>query len=159
MTAPHSLPDRDSALLEDRQALMHICAEATEAELERALVACEGAFAAEDVRSPEIGLIMLRGRVGGDGAPFNVGEATVTRAVMKLADGTVGYSYLLGRSARRARFAAIVDALGRNEASRTRIEEVLVVPVRSRLAAELRKQREEAAATRVNFFTLVRGED
>ena len=138
---------------------MRICAEATEAELERALGACGGAPEAEDVRAPETGLVMLRGRIGGDGAPFNVGEATVTRAVVRLGDGTVGYSYLLGRSTRRARLAAIIEALGQHPKHRATLDEVLMVPVRARADAALQAQREQSAATRVNFFTLVRGED
>lgn len=151
--------DRDPARIADRQALMRICAEATEAEMERALLACGDVFVAEDVRSPETGLIMLRGRIGGDGAPFNMGEATITRAVVRLTDGTLGYSYLLGRSARRARLAAIIDALGQDERHRAELDETFIAPVRARREAELTRQREETAATRVSFFTLVRGED
>jgi alpha-D-ribose 1-methylphosphonate 5-triphosphate synthase subunit PhnG len=142
-----------------RQALMRICAQASEAELGAALAAFGDDITAQDVRPPETGLIMLRGRIGGDGAPFNVGEATVTRAVIQLRDGTLGYSYLLGRSPTRARLAAIIDALGQDAARRAVLETALVVPVRERRAAERRRDNEEAAATRVNFFTLVRGED
>jgi alpha-D-ribose 1-methylphosphonate 5-triphosphate synthase subunit PhnG len=155
--AHHSETDGNPASPADRQALMRICAEATESELERALTTFGGLFAAEDIRPPETGLVMLRGRIGGDGAPFNVGEATVTRAVIRLSDGKLGYSYCLGRSARRAWMAAIVDALGQDATSRAQIDAALVVPVKARRDAE--RQREETAATRVNFFTLVRGED
>ena len=35
----------------------------------------------ENLREPENGLVMVRGRTGGDGAPFNLGEATVSRRV------------------------------------------------------------------------------
>lgn len=138
---------------------MRICAEATAEELRRALGACGDVLEAEDVRPPEAGLIMLRGRIGGDGAAFNIGEATVTRAVVRLPGGTLGYSYLLGRSAERARLAAIVDALAQDEGWRERLDETLVAPVTVRREAALAEQREQAAATRVNFFTLVRGED
>ena len=153
------MSDKSVAPTNDRQALMRICAEATAEELRRALDECGGVPEAEDVRPPEAGLVMLRGRIGGDGAPFNVGEATVTRAVVRLASGTIGYSYLMGRSAERARLAAIVDALGQDDAWRAKLDEVLVTPVSARREAELALQRERAAATRVNFFTLVRGED
>jgi alpha-D-ribose 1-methylphosphonate 5-triphosphate synthase subunit PhnG len=148
-----------SANIAARQALMRICAEATVEELLRSVGEFGDLAKAQDVRLPEAGLVMLRGRIGGDGAPFNVGEATVTRAVVRLENGTLGYSYLLGRSAERARLAAIVDALGQDVAWRERLETVLVAPVTARRDAEARTQREEAAATRVNFFTLVRGED
>jgi alpha-D-ribose 1-methylphosphonate 5-triphosphate synthase subunit PhnG len=157
--ARHSPNDHISDGTAARQALMRICAEATEAELEQALAACGSIFAAEDVRAPETGLVMLRGRIGGDGAPFNVGEATVTRAVVRLTDGTLGYSYCLGRSERRARLAAIVDALGQDPRHKERLDEVLVALVRARCDASRQAAREETAATRVNFFTLVRGED
>jgi alpha-D-ribose 1-methylphosphonate 5-triphosphate synthase subunit PhnG len=153
------MSDKSPPLTTARQALMRICAEATSEELRRALDDYGGIREAEDVRPPEAGLVMLRGRIGGDGAPFNVGEATVTRAVVRLASGTVGYSYLMGRSPERARLAAIVDALGQNDAWRAKLDDALVAPVRARREAELTQQREQAAATRVNFFTLVRGED
>ena len=39
----------------------------------------------DTLREPENGLVMVRGRIGGDGAPFNLGEATVSRAVIRLA--------------------------------------------------------------------------
>ena len=148
-----------STAISVRQALMRICADATVEELANALTSCGGVPALEDVRPPEAGLVMLRGRIGGDGAPFNIGEASVTRAVVRLEDGTLGYSYLLGRSAERAKLAAIVDALGQDEEWRARLDASLVAPVKARREAALAEQRAEAAATRVNFFTLVRGED
>jgi len=142
-----------------RQALMRVCAEATEADLEKAIADLGGEPAHEELRPPQTGLVMLRGRIGGSGAPFNLGEATVTRAVVKLQSGAVGYSYLLGRSPRRARLAALIDALGQDGDSRDRLETVLVAPVRARRTEERATVRAETAATRVDFFTLVRGED
>ncbi|MDX2204299.1 MAG: phosphonate C-P lyase system protein PhnG [Hyphomicrobiaceae bacterium] len=142
-----------------RQRLMKVCADATTAELDGALAALAPLPAIEVVRQPEIGLVMLQGRIGGDGQPFNVGEATVTRAVVRLATGELGFSYLLGRSHARARAAAIVDALGQTAAFAARLEAALVAPVSARLAAEKATRTAETAATRVQFFTLVRGED
>ena len=37
-----------------------------------------------ELRAAETGLVMLRGRIGGDGDPFNLGEATVTRAAVQI---------------------------------------------------------------------------
>jgi alpha-D-ribose 1-methylphosphonate 5-triphosphate synthase subunit PhnG len=148
-----------SAEIQARQNLMRICAAASEAELEDALTACGDIPQAEDIRPAEVGLVMLRGRMGGDGAAFNVGEATVTRAAVRLSDGATGFSYLLGRHPQRARLAAIVDALGQNAAWRKKLDAALVTPVNARLAEAARIKAEETAATRVNFFTVVRGED
>jgi alpha-D-ribose 1-methylphosphonate 5-triphosphate synthase subunit PhnG len=142
-----------------RQGLMRVCAEATEADLEKAIATLGGEPAFEELRAPQTGLVMLRGRIGGGGPPFNLGEATVTRAVVKLQSGAVGYSYLLGRSQRRARLAALIDALSQDPANRERLQTALVAPVRARCAEERATVRAETAATRVDFFTLVRGED
>src|SRR5258708_200279 len=65
----------------------------------------------ENLREPENGLVMVRGRIGGDGAPFNLGEATVSRAAVRLASGEVGFGYTLGRDREKARMIALCDAL------------------------------------------------
>ena len=110
-----------------------------------------------DLKPVESGLVMLRGRIGGDGAPFNLGEATVTRAVVELPTGERGFAHILGRDAEAARLAAIADALWRREAGD--VETLILAPIAERLAAEAGQARAETAATRVDFFTLVRGED
>lgn len=143
----------------ERQRLMRICAQARLDELSAALERVAPLPAIDIVRPPEVGLVMLRGRIGGDGRPFNAGEASMTRAVVRLASGELGFSYLLGRSTERARLAAIVDALGQSPAFRERLEAALVMPVMQRVEAEKATQRAETAATRVQFFTLVRGEN
>ena len=143
----------------DRLRLMRICSQATVAELSAALARLAPLPPIEVVRQPEVGLIMLRGRMGGDGAPFNAGEATMTRAVVRLPSGELGFSYLLGRSLERARLAAIVDALGQSPSFRDRLQIVLLAPVLRRVDAQRSARRAETAATRVQFFTLVRGEN
>jgi alpha-D-ribose 1-methylphosphonate 5-triphosphate synthase subunit PhnG len=142
-----------------RQSLMRICAEASEAELERAVAELGDVPAAQEVRPPQTGLVMLRGRIGGSGPPFNMGEATVTRAALRLETGAIGFSYLLGGSLRRARLAALVDALGQDAGHHARLEVSLVAPVLARRAAADARTRAETAATKVDFFTLVRGDD
>jgi alpha-D-ribose 1-methylphosphonate 5-triphosphate synthase subunit PhnG len=114
---------------------------------------------ARDLKPIESGLVMLRGRIGGDGAPFNLGEATMTRAVVELPTGERGFAHILGRDGEKARLAAIADALWQRESDRAEIEAAILAPIEARLAAEAAKARAETAATRVDFFTLVRGED
>ncbi len=65
----------------------------------------------EAARQPENGLVMVRGRIGGDGAPFNLGEASVSRAAVRLASGEVGFGYVLGRDGEKAKLIALCDAL------------------------------------------------
>jgi alpha-D-ribose 1-methylphosphonate 5-triphosphate synthase subunit PhnG len=113
----------------------------------------------EDLRPPESGLVMLRGRIAGAGAPFNVGEATVTRAAVKLASGEIGASYIFGRDTAKARSAALVDALWQSDQWRARIEADVIDPLSHSLSETDGRAAAQTAATRVDFFTLVRGED
>lgn len=136
---------------------MATCAGASPAELEQALARLGEVPAATDLRGTEQGLVMLRGRMGGDGRPFNLGEATVTRAAVRLADGRTGFAYQLGRDAVKARTAAILDALWQGPEQGA--VEAALAPIRQRLADEAAAKARRVAATRVNFFTMVRGED
>ncbi len=102
---------------------------------------------------------MLRGRIGGSGRPFNLGEATVTRAVVALDSGIRGYAHLLGRCSQRAKLAAVVDALAQDPLYIEHLEGALARPVEARRSAERLRTQEETAATRVDFFTVARGED
>lgn len=110
------------------------------------------------VRPPEIGLVMVQGRIGGDGRAFNVGEATVSRAAVRLASGEIGFSCVLGRDCDKARLVALCDALMQSGQHRAEIASRVVAPVRSRIEGERELVAARTAATRVDFFTLVRGE-
>ena len=142
-----------------RQAAMAVFARASISELETGLKSADCSLACQDIRPPETGLVMARGRISGTGKPFNLGEVTVTRAVVQLPDGKRGFAYLRGRSLGRARLAAIADAHWQSLDARPSIEEHLIQPVRQRLAAEKKKRNAEVAATQVDFFTMVRGDD
>lgn len=110
------------------------------------------------LRPPEIGTAMVRGRLGGTGAPFNLGEMTITRCAVQLSDGVVGHGHVQGRDKAKALHAALVDALMQGAAA----EEVCVA-VLLPLAQERTNAKEEraakAAATKVDFFTMVRGDE
>ena len=108
-------------------------------------------------RAPETGLVMVQGRMGGEGGPFNLGEMTVTRCVLQLASGVVGHSTVQGRDKDHARRAALIDALWQTDAAG--IEAAFLIPLRNAETARRATRAAKAAATRVEFFTLVRGED
>lgn len=142
-----------------RQGAMAVLAHARLQEIADGLAAIGEFIEHVDVRPPETGLVMLRGRIGGDGAPFNLGEATVTRCAVQLPSGEVGFSYALGRDGDKARLAALCDALWQTSGHRDAIEQHVLAPVRMRLDVERHEVARRTAATRVDFFTLVRGED
>ncbi len=90
------------------------------------------------VRRPEVGLVMVRGRAGGTGLRFNLGEMPVARCSVRLADGTVGHAYVGGRSLRHAELAAVFDALLQERRSRTGAEAEVVAPLVERQEARRR---------------------
>jgi alpha-D-ribose 1-methylphosphonate 5-triphosphate synthase subunit PhnG len=112
----------------------------------------------ENLREPENGLVMVRGRVGGDGAPFNLGEATVSRAAVRLATGEVGFGYTLGRDRQKAQMIALCDALVQSDEFAGAVETKVLAPLRAALISGRASKAAETAATRVDFYTLVRGE-
>ena len=142
-----------------RRIAMSVLARAETSELSGPIGRFWPGLQARDLKAPETGLIMLRGRMGGDGKAFNLGEATIARAVVELADGRRGYGHVLGRDQVRARLAAIADALWQGAADQEIVEREIIAPVSARLTHERARKRAETAATKVDFFTLVRGED
>ncbi len=111
------------------------------------------------LRAPEIGSTMVQGRMGGSGAPFNLGEMTVTRCALRLTDdGTVGHAYVQGRDKTHARTAALIDALMQTPLE-SRLRTEVLDPLKAALDERRRTRAAKAAATKVDFFTMVRGED
>lgn len=140
-----------------RQQAMAVLAHADTAAIAGHLEALEMP-AYQPLREAENGLVMLRGRIGGDGAPFNLGEATVSRAAVRLAGGEVGFGYVLGRDRAKAELIALCDALIQTERFAETLEIQVLTPLRARIAGEQQRQAAQTAATKVDFYTLVRGE-
>jgi len=140
-----------------RKAVMAVLAHSATADIAGRL-GTVGLPAHEDLREPESGLVMVRGRVGGDGAPFNLGEATVSRAAVRLSSGEVGFGYALGRDREKARLIALCDAMVQSVELAGAIEAQVVAPLRAAMIEKRNRKSAEAAATRVDFYTLVRGE-
>lgn len=141
-----------------RQFWLAVLARATLSELEAAFPALGELPPLKRVRTPEVGMVMLRGRVGGTGNPFNLGEASVVRCAVRLGDGPLGVAYALGRNKRRAELAAILDALLQDPAHHDGLQRRLVAPLASAQAQARAQRRRDAASSKVEFFTLVRGE-
>jgi len=109
------------------------------------------------LRGPEVGLVMLRGRAGGGGAPFNLGEASVSRASVRIITGQVGHGYCLGRDLAKAEVIAVIDAL--LQRAPDAVEAEIIAPLQALAQRTEQRRRDEAAATRVDFFTMVRGDN
>ncbi|WP_331375530.1 phosphonate C-P lyase system protein PhnG [Sinorhizobium chiapasense] len=107
----------------------------------------------EWLRRPETGLVLVRGRAGGTGGAFNLGEVTMTRCALRLTEGTTGFAFVLGRDQRHAELAAVFDALLQRAAeSRELVAQFEAMQARRR---ELKSRK--AASTKVDFFAMARG--
>ncbi|ABC88992.1 C-P (carbon-phosphorus) lyase component protein [Rhizobium etli CFN 42] len=151
--------DAASQTVAERKRAADLLARAERSELQAVWDALPQKPVAYPVRGPETGLVMVRGRIGGGGAPFNLGEVTVTRATVRLESGSIGHAQALGTDREKARLAAIFDALWQEETTREFIEQALLSPIAARIAAADHRKADETAATRVDFFTMVRGDN
>jgi alpha-D-ribose 1-methylphosphonate 5-triphosphate synthase subunit PhnG len=147
----------------DRQRWLAVLAKASGAELQRAWDGLAEKPAYRPLRASETGLVMVRGRIGGAGDAFNLGEMTMTRAAVQLLDGAgnvthTGFGHVAGRSGRRAELVALFDALLQDPARRQAIEREVVEPLAARQSAAKAAHAAKVAASKVDFFTMVRGE-
>ncbi len=149
--------DSENAKQAQRQAAMVVLAHSDAAEIASRLETI-AVPAHENLREGENGLVMVRGRIGGDGAPFNLGEATVSRAAVRLSTGEVGFGYTLGRDTQKARMIALCDALVQSNEFVDAVEANVLAPLRAVMITQQDRKAKETAATRVDFYTLVRGE-
>ena len=161
-------PDAASEISREAQAIrrrrMAALAFAEEVTLEAEAAKLIHSFSYTFLRRPEVGMVMLEGRTGNTGQRFNVGEMLITRCVLRLepresGSVTEGYAFVQGNRPRFAEMAALFDALLQQEGWAELLDHSLIEPLVARREEQLRKRAEEAAATRVDFFTLVRGED
>ncbi|MCA0942409.1 phosphonate C-P lyase system protein PhnG [Salipiger pacificus] len=139
-----------------RQGWMGLLARAPAERLE-ALLAGAALPGFDWLRVPETGGVMVRGRMGGTGAPFNLGEMTVTRCALRLKSGEVGHAHVQGRGRAHAERAALVDALMQGPRA-GEMQATVLAPLADEEAARRDARAARAAATKVDFFTMVRGE-
>jgi alpha-D-ribose 1-methylphosphonate 5-triphosphate synthase subunit PhnG len=154
--APPAAPQtaRPEAPEQARRHWMSVLARATADELEGCLADHGGAATYQRLRGPESGLVMVRGRAGGGGAPFNLGEMTVTRCTVRTAAGQVGHAYVAGRDARQAELAAVIDALLQDPARGAALRDGVIARLAAGQAASRTEVAQKAAATKVQFFAM-----
>ncbi|MBT9445648.1 MAG: phosphonate C-P lyase system protein PhnG [Hyphomonadaceae bacterium] len=141
----------------DRRQWLSVLAKAPAQEIKAAWARLECAPDGVELRAPETGMVMVRGRVGGAGSSFNLGEMTVTRCAMRLDSGETGVGYAAGRDKEHARIAAIVDAMMQSENLRPLAEQTVVMPLAKAALDRRSLAARKTASTKVEFFTLVTG--
>jgi alpha-D-ribose 1-methylphosphonate 5-triphosphate synthase subunit PhnG len=137
-----------------RQHWMSVLARASAAQIAARLAAVPPLPAHRVLRGPEIGLVMLRGRAGGAGGPFNLGEMTVTRCTVRDDDGQVGHATVTGRDRAQAELAARLDAALQSPARAAALQAAVIAPLAEAQRAAREQRARQAAATQVQFFTM-----
>ena len=133
---------------------MAILARADGDQIDALLAGCGDLPGHTILRGPECGLVMVRGRAGGGGSAFNLGEMTVTRCTIRTDTGFVGHAYVAGRETRRAELAALVDALMQDADRTGEIESGVIARLAECQARHTAERAAKAAATRVQFFAM-----
>lgn len=159
MTTADTALDGPSTRQGKRRHWLAVLARASREELEAALPDRHALPDYQLLRPPEAGLMMVRGRAGGSGMRFNLGEVTVSRCVVRTSTGLTGHGYAQGRDLRRAELVALFDALLQSPAWQPALMADVISPLASMQAAARRTLAERSHSTRVDFFTLVRGND
>ena len=147
-------PPETDAETTARQRWMAVLARASATEIRLLLEKCPALPAWRKLRGPETGLVMVRGRAGGGGAPFNLGEMTVTRCSIRTDAGSVGHAYVAGRDHEVATLAAVIDAFLQEPPLAATLRERVIAPLAQAQQDRRETTSRKAAATQVQFFTL-----
>ena len=163
-TASTAEDGQEEAATAQRRRWMSVLAKAQLCELETAWEDLADKPAYDWLRQPEVGMVMVRARTGGTGGRFNLGQMTVTRCALRLVAAdqdaeAVGLGYVQGRSKRHAELAAVFDALLQDDARRPALEGSVIEPLEAAHADRRDERSRKANSTKVNFFTMVRGEN
>src|SRR5271166_3210541 len=137
-----------------RRRWMAVLARAPAERLEALLEEAGGQPSYTVLRGPEGGLVMVRGRAGGGGAPFNLGEMTVNRCTVRTEAGFLGHAYVAGRNERQAELAALADALLQDPLRQAALLAQVIEPLAATQQARRDAVAAKAAATRVQFFAM-----
>jgi alpha-D-ribose 1-methylphosphonate 5-triphosphate synthase subunit PhnG len=140
--------------LYSRAAWLGLLARASGAEIEQSLRAAPALPGFTRLRGPESGMSMVRGRAGGGGAPFNLGEMTLSRCSIRDEAGRVGHGYAAGRDHAQVELIARLDAVLQERALYAAYHAAVLAPLAAAQAARRAEIEEKAAATGVKFFTM-----
>ncbi len=141
-----------------RQALLSVLSKASLSDIEKYWKVLSLDVNYHFLKEPEVGMTMVRAKAGGAGQAFNMGEVTVTRSVIQLDTQQMGFGYTLGRNIEKSTLIAVIDECFQIEQWQPLIKAKLLAPLQKILQKSDSEREEKVAGTKVNFFTMVRGE-
>jgi alpha-D-ribose 1-methylphosphonate 5-triphosphate synthase subunit PhnG len=149
----------ESVASQQRRRWMSILARSSRVAIEQVWEESSASMEFNWLRKPHTGLVMIRGRAGGTGNPFNLGEMTVSRCALQISSGVVGHGYVQGRDHRHVELAAKLDALLQTAEQREKLLAIVIEPLHELQVQRHLARSRKAASTKVEFFTMVRGEN
>ncbi|WP_321494074.1 phosphonate C-P lyase system protein PhnG [uncultured Desulfobacter sp.] len=141
-----------------RQNWIRLLSNADVTDLGTAFTALESGVSWHCITGPETGLLMVQARADGTGGRFYMGEVSVTKCVVEIDATYMGYGMVTGSDRDHARLAALLDALLQHPAYHDELENGLLARLAEKQKKAARDLESCVAPTRVNFFTLKRGE-
>ncbi|OYV40179.1 MAG: phosphonate C-P lyase system protein PhnG [Rhodospirillales bacterium 20-64-7] len=147
----HPLPHESE---QSRKTWLGVLARATAAAIAQHLADAPLLPAYTVLRAPETGMAMVRGRIGGNGAAFNLGEMTIVRCSIYDAAGRIGHGYAAGRDLIQVELIARLDAVLQDKALFPAYYQAVIAPLAAVQAAARTATQAQATATEVKFFTL-----
>jgi alpha-D-ribose 1-methylphosphonate 5-triphosphate synthase subunit PhnG len=148
----------DKTSINLRQQWIAVLAKSSRKDLEEALHRLPRKPRYHFMRQPETGAIMVRARAGGSGLKFNLGEVSVSRCIVKIDNGHVGCGYVMGRDHRHAELVSVFDGLLQDKTLQRRILDSVIDPLENKILERKELNSKKTAATKVDFFTMLRGE-
>lgn len=137
--------------MSERAEWMSVLACAATEELERHWSAFRYRPAFEWLKKPEYGAVLMQGKICGSGREYSLGQLTITRCSVQLADGRIGVAYTHGRAERHAFIAAMFDALLQNHDGAGVSASHVLAELRATRDERNRQQNAETRQTRVDF--------
>lgn len=144
---------------QQRQQLLTTLAKSSLSDIKRFWQQSPDEYDYETIREPHTGMVMAVARAESRGEPFNLGEVSVSRCALRLSSGEMGVGYVMGRNCEHALYVAILDALAQNSNQYEVILQQVIKPLQCEIENKRLKQKRETAQTKVDFLTMVRGED
>jgi len=110
------------------------------------------------ITKPETGMIMVRARADNKKSGFCLGEISVTKCILKIEKKIMGYAMVMGSDHDHAKNAALFDGLLQIPEYSSKLMQTLIPELKKISRNEKKKQAKQNQDTKVEFFTMKRGE-
>ncbi|MFH2093346.1 MAG: phosphonate C-P lyase system protein PhnG [Pseudomonadota bacterium] len=142
----------------NREDWIGLLGSADPADLESALEKLNHSIEFTHIVKPETGMLMVQAKADGSNSRFNLGEITVSKCILEINGQYMGAGWTMGSNLRHAELAALFDGLFQDPLLQETLNQTLIPLLKDKQLAKDERRLKDAADTKVEFFTLKRGE-